>query len=212
MNGTPQSAFIRKVLVRQEIPSEDIDTWHYPEDIRTEIVEEVKINPSKKEFNLIEIANKIKQFPFQGKTRRYFVGYCILVMKKLYCCCKIKEDENDIIIFKKLISQMLGIEYNQAIKTFKEIINFIYSEQNLGKFNKKKGKLPKSDYKSLTEKQIRIPNHTSKKPVKNINTEKKPLSLMIDHLERAIKCERFTRGPRNEQVMSLQSMIDEIQC
>ncbi|BFU23387.1 hypothetical protein EHI8A_157390 [Entamoeba histolytica HM-1:IMSS-B] len=211
MNSKPQSAFIRKILIRQERTSENVETWHYPEDISKKVEEEIEINPSKNELNLIDIATQIKKFPFQGKTKKYFVGYCIIVMKTLYRCCKLKEKINNTIVFKQSISQILGIDYNQAIKTFIEISKLIYSEQNLGKCNRKKGKSRKSDYKSLIEKQIRIPNPTSKKPVKNINTEKS-LPVMIDHLDRAIQCERFSYGPRRERAMSLQSMIDEIQC
>ena len=65
-----------------------------------------------------------------------------------------------------------------------------------------------------SEKQIRIPNANKSPQIKKESkiTEKKSLHFMVERLERAIKCERFTNGPRNEQIMSLIAMVDEIDC
>ena len=127
----PLSAFTRKILVKEENGTNKAEIWYCPEDERRKIVKELNISPISENVNLRDIVTKMKLFSFHGKTRKYFVGYAILLMKMLYTCCKIKERTTDIKLFKSLVTQTLGIEFNETIALFREALQFIYSTENV---------------------------------------------------------------------------------
>ena len=127
------SAFKRKTLVKEDNANTQTEIWYCPEDEKKKIVEELNIIQPSTPINLRDLVDKMRQFSFHGRTRKYFVGYCIILMKMLYTCCRIKEKTTDIKLFKSIVTQTIGIEYNETISAFREMVEIIYANENMGK-------------------------------------------------------------------------------
>ncbi|ELP85328.1 hypothetical protein EIN_085700 [Entamoeba invadens IP1] len=216
---TCNSAFSKKTLIRGD-SNGATETWCYPGNTHQLIVQ-TAVNsqhetpppqPKKQEaINFSCIFDDLKKYPYHGKTRKVFVGYCILIMKTLYNFCKAKEKTNST-QFKTLVEKHFNLPYQKAVERLSNTLDFFYSAENLGctKQIVQQTKHNKIKSDGQYDKQVRIKNTKalSKKSTKSV--DEKSLQTMLFRLERAIRCERFTSGPHTERIMSLRSMMDEM--
>ena len=107
------------------------------------------------------------------------------------------------------MSEIFGAEYSITVSLLKEMVDYIYSKDNFEE-NENVEQLENNNNNEIKKEEVN--EIENKEEMAKINNDEISLHFMVERLDKAIKTERFQYGPRNEQIMSLRSMLDEIIC